>query len=69
MILPEIPTSCFENHICEWISEMFNENNESFDFVYVLSHRFASIMMFGQRVLTNGQLPMRNTNYFLLWQE
>ena len=40
IILPEIPTSYAEEHFSEWILEVFNENDNLFDFVYILSHRF-----------------------------
>jgi hypothetical protein len=40
ILLPEIPTSYAENHLSEWISEMFDESANLFDFVYVISHRF-----------------------------
>ncbi len=40
IILPEIPTSYAENHFSEWTSEVFKDTNNSFDFVYVISHRF-----------------------------
>lgn len=40
ILLPEIPTSYAENHLSEWISEVFDESVNLFDFVYVISHRF-----------------------------
>lgn len=40
ILLPEIPTSYAENHLSEWISEMFDKSANLFDFVYVISHRF-----------------------------
>ncbi len=40
ILLPEIPTSYAENHLSEWISEIFDESANLFDFVYVISHRF-----------------------------
>lgn len=40
ILLPEIPTSYAENHLSEWICEMFDESANLFDFVYVISHRF-----------------------------
>ena len=40
VILPEIPTSYAEGHLSEWISELLEETNSLFDFVYVISHRF-----------------------------
>ena len=40
ILLPEVPTSYAENHLSEWISEMFDESANLFDFVYVISHRF-----------------------------
>lgn len=40
IILPEILTSYSEQHIPEWLSEAFNDAEYSYDFVYVLSHRF-----------------------------
>jgi len=40
IILPEIPTSYAEEHFCVWISEIFENATEKFDFVYVISHRF-----------------------------
>lgn len=47
VILPEIPTVDAENHFCEWISEVVNESDHSFDFVYMLSHR--SCIYYGVR--------------------
>ncbi len=40
VILPEIPTSYAEGHFSEWISELLEETDNLFDFVYVISHRF-----------------------------
>lgn len=40
ILLPEIPTTYAEEHCLEWISEVLNESQNLFDFVYVLSHRF-----------------------------
>ena len=40
VILPEIPTSYAEGHLSEWISELLEETDNLFDFVYVISHRF-----------------------------
>lgn len=40
VVLPEIPTSEAENHLADWIREVFQEDNYRFDFVYVISHRF-----------------------------
>ena len=40
ILLPEVPTSYAENHLSEWISEMFGKSANLFDFVYVISHRF-----------------------------
>lgn len=40
IILPEIPTFYAENHFSEWAFEVFKDTNNSFDFVYVISHRF-----------------------------
>lgn len=40
ILLSEIPTSYAENHLSEWISEMFDESPNLFDFVYVIFHRF-----------------------------
>ncbi|MBR5277773.1 MAG: hypothetical protein IKU23_00750 [Clostridia bacterium] len=40
IILPEIPTTYAEQHIPEWISEVLGEMECSYDFVYVISHRF-----------------------------
>lgn len=40
ILLPEIPTACAENHLSEWVSEVFDESANLFDFVYVISHRF-----------------------------
>lgn len=40
IILPEIPTTYAEQHIPEWISEVLSEMECSYDFVYVISHRF-----------------------------
>lgn len=40
ILLPEIPTSYAENHLSEWITELFDESANLFDFVYVISHRF-----------------------------
>ena len=39
ILLPEIPTSYAENHLSEWITELFDESANLFDFVYVISHR------------------------------
>ena len=38
--MPEIPTSYAEGHLSEWISELLEETDNLFDFVYVISHRF-----------------------------
>lgn len=40
ILLPEISTSYAENHLSEWITELFDESANLFDFVYVISHRF-----------------------------
>lgn len=40
IILPEIPTSCAETNLSEWISELVRKSDNLFDFVYVISHRF-----------------------------
>lgn len=40
ILLPEIPTFYAENHFSEWISEVYDESPNLFDFVYVISHRF-----------------------------
>ena len=40
IILPEIPTTYAEQHISEWISEVLGKMECSYDFVYVISHRF-----------------------------
>lgn len=40
IILPEIPTTYTEQHIPEWLSEVLGEMESSYDFVYVISHRF-----------------------------
>jgi len=40
IIFPEIPTSYAENYLFKWISEIFDESANMFDFVYVISHRF-----------------------------
>ena len=40
VILPEMPTSEAENHLPDWICEVFQEDDNLFDFVYVISHRF-----------------------------
>ena len=40
IILPEIPTTYAEQHIPEWISNDLGEMEYSYDFVYVISHRF-----------------------------
>lgn len=40
IILPEIPTSCAETNLSEWLSDLLKESDNLFDFVYVISHRF-----------------------------
>ena len=40
ILFSEIPTSYAEDHCLEWITEVLNKFQDSFDFVYVLSHRF-----------------------------
>lgn len=40
VILPEIHTSEAETRLLDWIREVFQEDDNSFDFVYVISHRF-----------------------------
>lgn len=40
VLLSEIPTSCAETNLTEWLSELLTESNNWFDFVYVISHRF-----------------------------
>lgn len=40
IVLPEIPTLDSENHLVDWIREVFQEDDYRFDFVYVISHRF-----------------------------
>lgn len=40
VLLPNIPTSVAENNIIDWIREVFQESDDFFDFVYVISHRF-----------------------------
>ena len=40
IILPEIPTSCAETNLSEWLSDLSGESDNLFDFVFVISHRF-----------------------------
>lgn len=40
ILFSETPTSYAEDHCLEWVTEVLNNFQESFDFVYVLSHRF-----------------------------
>lgn len=40
IILPEIPTSCAETNLSEWLSDLLRESDNLFDFVFVISHRF-----------------------------
>lgn len=40
ILLPEIPTSYAEAHLSKWISDSFKGIGNSFDFIYVISHRF-----------------------------
>lgn len=40
ILLPEIPTSDAETHFVDWINEVFQEDTNLFEFVYVISHRF-----------------------------
>ena len=40
ILLPEIPTSYAEAHLSKWISDSFKVIGNSFDFIYVISHRF-----------------------------
>ena len=40
VILPEPPTLEAETHLLDWIREVFQEDDNLFDFVYVISHRF-----------------------------
>ena len=40
ILLPEIPTSYTETHFSNWISEIIDESENMFDFIYVISHRF-----------------------------
>lgn len=40
IVLPEIPTSEAESHFIDWICEVFREDDDLYDFVYVLSCRF-----------------------------
>ena len=40
ILFSEIPTSYTEEHCLEWITEVLSKFRDSFDFVYVLSHRF-----------------------------
>lgn len=40
VLLSEIPTSDTENHIIDWLKEIHSEIESSFDFIYVISHRF-----------------------------
>lgn len=40
VILVEIPTSYTKDHICEWIEDIFDKNDNVFDFLFVISHRF-----------------------------
>ena len=40
ILFPETPSSYAEDHCLEWVTEVLNNFQESFDFVYVLSHRF-----------------------------
>lgn len=60
IILPEAPTSYAENHFSEWISELFRETEELFDFVYVISYRFCAYYDvhtkgWDKHVLTSGE--------------
>ena len=40
ILFSETPTSYAEDHCLEWVTEVLNNFQDSFDFVYVLSHRF-----------------------------
>lgn len=40
VLLPEIPTLEAESRFVDWICEAFQKDNNSFDFIYVISHRF-----------------------------
>lgn len=40
ILFSETPTSYTEDHCLEWVTEVLNQFQDSFDFVYVLSHRF-----------------------------
>lgn len=40
ILFSETPTSYAEDHCLEWVTEVLNKFQDSFDFVYVLSHRF-----------------------------
>ena len=43
VLLPEIPTSYAEDHIIDWIKEIYSEIKTSFDLIYVISNRFCII--------------------------
>lgn len=40
IVLPELPTTEFEEHCVDWIREAFQTEQDVYDFVFVLSHRF-----------------------------
>ena len=59
IILPDPPTSYAESHYKEWISELADENNIFFDFIFVISNRFC--IRFGIHENTVEKLPLTAT--------
>ncbi len=60
VLIPEIPTSCAETNLTEWLSELLKGSNNWFDFVYVISHRFCVHYnrqgdIIEKRLLTNNE--------------
>ena len=65
ILFSEIPTSYAEDHCLEWITEVLNKSQNSFDFVYVLSHRFCIYYEIQKKFQKNGASQKTYTNLFL----
>ena len=69
IILHEIPTTYAEQHIPEWISEVLVEMECSYDFVYVISHRFCIYYNVHQNSLSEHTLSNEESTSLIMTAE
>lgn len=64
ILLPEIPTSYAESKLTNWLAELTSESGNSFDFVYVISHRFCMYCDFTGNIIE--KYPLSDTESICL---